>query len=231
MADSTPKDYWTALTPQRAVVLLGEDHQGAWTATPAARAAVDGVAEWHEKRSNQQITLWHEGEEQSQSFTAFTQDFRRNHSASVRIRSWEPRVTHTREEELAMSLMGGDAEAFTRQLEMGKPFLSELISSNAWHDSATGFTATEILSLVDKGKHAGTYKRLLDSRLSSAVLRQWFTLRDEAFEDRGSGLYPVMMRPQWARQDGLARLLAVQNGIFLCGDSHIEIMRSRRKLK
>ena len=69
-------DFWHSVTSNRAVVLLGEDHMGAWSHTTVSEDAIDAVVNWHDRKKNGRIILWHEGEDQSQSFKRFVAWFK-----------------------------------------------------------------------------------------------------------------------------------------------------------
>lgn len=226
----TLTDYWYTLKPNQAAALIGEDHQGEWTRTPEAETAVERVAVWH-KQKKKTLYLWHEGETSaiSSSFKAFGRWFATKYSLRVQVKQWEPtNIRYTREQSLLMGLMAGDATQTTAHLGLGGIYMEELLRSDSWKASPTErYTEDEILKLVDKGKHAKRYRELLYSPITKKVLDEWFTLREEAFEDANSRLYPIMSAPQWAREDWLGGLLKSQSGIFLVGESHIGTMRGR----
>lgn len=232
----TLTQYWYALTPTRAVALIGEDHMGEWTRTPAGVAVVDAVVEWHTSR-RRVPTLWHEGESSaiSDSFKAFTAHFKKEYGISYTVKKWEPpqsAVKYTRENLLLIGLMAGDAGQTRRHLGTSGIYIERLLQTDSWKaESGTRYTADEILELVDKGVHAKRYRELLHSEITDSTLREWFELREEAFENPQSKLFKIMSEPQYSREDGLARLLRSQNGIYLVGESHIPTMRDRGLLK
>lgn len=230
----TITDYWYTLKPNHAAAMIGEDHQGNWVRTQSAEAAVKQVAEWH-KNHKKPVCLWHEGESSaiSKSFKAFVVWFKGTHKLPVQIKQWEPKsIKYTKEEKLIMDLMSGDAMQMEDHLGLGMVYMDALLANTNWRGAGDErYTADDILRLVDQGKHAKQYRKLLSQPITKAVLKEWFQLREEAFENKSSRLYPIMNAPQWKREDWLAGLLKAQSGIFLVGESHIGSMRERGLIK
>jgi hypothetical protein len=231
----TLTEHWHIVTPKRAVAVIGEDHMGKWAQTAGAKASVDAVAQWHKPQGK--ITLWHEGETSaiSDSFKAFTRHFKTQYPLQVAVKKWEPpesAVKWTRESMLLVGLMAGDAQQTRNHLGKTGIYLDRLMETDAWKASGEpDYTRDEILKLVNKGIHAKRYVELLHSEITDANLKEWFKLREECFDNPNNRLYKIMIIPQLSREDGLARLLHNQNGIFLVGQDHIPSMRQRGQLK
>ena len=71
---------------------------------------------------------------------------------------------------------------------------------------------------------------LLEQELSMPVLKKWFTLREEAFDDPSSKLYKINDAPQAKRRKGISTLMKSKPGIYLIGESHIAEMRTKSQL-
>ena len=132
-----------------------------------------------------------------------------------------------------MDAMGGDADAFVEQLGLGQPLIAQLMHTHDWQgaDPSARYSEDEILRTFKKGIHGKRYEELLYAPITRKTLDEWFTLREEAFTNPRSGLYPLMTAPQRARQDALAKLMKANSGIYLCGESHVGEMRSRGLLR
>jgi len=237
----TVSDYWFNITRNRASILLGEDHRGAWSNTPSALAALMGVVDAHDNQSRKvgaPITVWHEGEGTaaiSKSFHAFVNWFKGEYSNPVRIAQWEPSestIRYTRDEKLVIALFAGDEGQTEKHLGLGGIYLDRLLAEKGWRFSPNeAYTADDILKTAARGKHGRRYTELLRAPITRQGLVEWFTLREEAFEDTTSPLYAVMTAPQHRREDYLGKLAYSRSGAYLVGESHIATMRTRRILK
>jgi len=227
-------EFHKKITKNNAVLVLGEDHQGAWANTKDTNEALQEIIIWF-KEKNIPITCWHEGEDgPSLSFEAFMRYVKqKNPNIRTMVKSWEPpfNTVTNKEEAITVCLLAGDANAFQKQLGRGI-FIEELLKTRNWFPSS--FTATvskkEIEDVVSKGIHKDRYLELLQKKITKQVLDEWFDLREEAFENTSSKLYTIMNKPQEKRERKVSQLMKTQSGIYLIGESHIPTMRKRSLL-
>jgi hypothetical protein len=227
-------DFHKKITNKHAMVLIGEDHQGNWVNTPQVNNAIDEVVNYF-VQNNLPIVCWYEGEMKggSPSFKAFVKYLSTKYpKQKIEQRSWEPsaRTVMNKEERLAVALLGQDVPAFKRHLGRGI-FLDELIKNRGWRaDKTENITKDDIIKLVSKSVYKDDYLDLLEEPITDEVLRDWFDLREEAYDDVTSKLYALVNAPNKRRQDHLYNLLKSESGIYLIGASHVSLMKSRNKL-
>ena len=229
-------EFHKKITKNHAVLVLGEDHQGAWANTKDANEALQEILTWF-KEKKLPITCWHEGEAAdgpSESFEAFMRYVKqKNSNIRITVKSWEPpfNTVANKEEAIANCLLAGDADAFQRQLGRGI-FIEELLKTRNWLPSS--FTETvskkDIENIVSKGIHKNRYLQLLQNKITRPVLDEWFDLREEAFENPSSKLYKIIDKIQEKRERKVSQLMKTQSGIYLIGDGHIPTMRKRNLL-
>lgn len=228
------EEYHKKITKYHAVLILGENHKGAWANTEDTNDAIQEIIDWH-KEKNLHVTCWYEGEDEpSTSFKAFMKYLKqKNPSVRTQMKSWEPSFTSTtnKEEAITVCLLAGDADAFEKQLGRGI-FIDELLKSRKWFPSSftAKVTKKDIEDIVSKGIHKDRYLHLLNQKITRPVLNEWFDLREEAFENPSSKLYKIMSKPQEKRERKVSALMKTKSGIYLIGDGHIPEMRRRNLL-
>ncbi len=174
------------------------------------------------------VSCWYEGMSKrgSKSFQAFWKHIQeKNPNTKFVKRTWEPKLRYSKEELLCMDLLGGDANAFRRQLGLSGVFIDQLLKQPYSWTSIDRVTESDIKNLVSKGNNKDEYLHLLEQELSMPVLKKWFTLREEAFDDPSSKLYKINDAPQAKRRKGISTLMKSKPGIYLIGESHIAEMR------
>jgi len=219
-------DYHISLKTNHPVVLIGEDHQGLWANKGTANAIRQTVRYFRGKKLP--VSCWYEGTSTrgSKSFQAFWKHIQeKNPNTKFVKRTWEPTVNYTKEELLCMDLLGGDANAFRRQLGLKGVFIDLLLKQPYTWTGIDRLTETDIKNLVSKGNNKDEYLHLLEQEISMPVLKKWFTLREEAFDDPSSKLYKINDAPQAKRRKGISTLMKSKPGIYLIGESHIAEMR------
>ncbi len=209
------------------VVLIGEDHQGPWANNKDTAKAMQETIEYFKKKKLP-VSCWYEGTSTrgSKSFQAFWKHIQgKNPNTKFVKRTWEPKLRYSKEELLCMDLLGGDANAFRRQLGLSGVFIDQLLKQPYSWTSIDRVTESDIKNLVSKGNNKDEYLHLLEQELSMPVLKKWFTLREEAFDDPSSKLYKINDAPQAKRRKGISTLMKSKPGIYLIGESHIAEMR------
>ncbi len=209
------------------VVLIGEDHQGPWANNKDTAKAMQETIEYFKKKKLP-VSCWYEGMSKrgSKSFQAFWKHIQeKNPNTKFVKRTWEPKLRYSKEELLCMDLLGGDANAFRRQLGLSGVFIDQLLKQPYSWTSIDRVTESDIKNLVSKGNNKDEYLHLLEQELSMPVLKKWFTLREEAFDDPSSKLYKINDAPQAKRRKGISTLMKSKPGIYLIGESHIAEMR------
>ena len=223
-------EFHKKITNNNAVLVLGEDHQGAWANTKDTNEALDEIVAWFTEKKFP-VTCWHEGEDEpSPSFENFMKYFKKKYSGvRTEVKSWEPPFSSVanREEGLVVSLLAGDAVQFQKHLGRGV-FIDELLKKKSWLPSGYQTpTRKEIEDIVSKGIYATRYLELLKQKITRPVLDEWFDLREEAFENPSSKLYKLMDGPQEKRERKVSVKMKSKSGIYLIGESHIPDMRKR----
>ncbi len=214
------------------VVLIGEDHQGPWANNKDTAKAMQETIEYFKKKKLP-VSCWYEGMSKrgSKSFQAFWKHIQeKNPNTKFVKRTWEPKLRYSKEELLCMDLLGGDANAFRRQLGLSGVFIDQLLKQPYSWTSIDRVTESDIKNLVSKGNNKDEYLHLLEQELSMPVLKKWFTLREEAFDDPSSKLYKINDAPQAKRRKGISTLMKSKPGIYLIGESHIAVMRTKNQL-
>jgi hypothetical protein len=214
------------------VVLIGEDHQGSWANNKNTAKAIQETIEYFKKKQLP-VSCWYEGTSVtgSKSFQSFWKHIqKKNPNTEFVKQTWEPTVNYTKEEELCMDLFGGDAPAFKKQLGLKGVFIDLLLKQPYSWTSIDRVTESDIKKLVSKGNHKDEYLHLLEQEISMSVLKKWFELCQEAFEDPSSRLYKINDAPQEKRRKGISTLMKSTPGIYLIGESHIPVMRKANQL-
>ena len=229
------KHFWSSITKNHAVILIGEDHIGAWVNTAMSKKALNDVITYHEQH-NKPIICWYEGESKggSDSFRNFMRWVQSEYRGIKFIeKSWEPSfrsVATTKEERILLPLFGPAQENFEPLFNNGI-FIDELVQKKSWRgDKSDSITKDDILSLVNKSFYKDEMIEILQSKISKKNMKQWFVLREEVFEDEQSKLFKMQHKINMRRQDFLLKHMKNDGGIFLIGESHIPELKSRGKL-
>ena len=214
------------------VVLIGEDHQGPWANNKDTAKAMQETIEYF-KEKQLPVSCWYEGTSTrgSKSFQSFWKHIKdKNPNTKFVKNTWEPKLRFSKEELLVMDLFGGDAPAFKRQLGLGGVFIDQLLKQPYSWTVIDRLTKTDIKKLVSKGNHKDEYLQLLEQEISVDVLNKWFELCQEVFDNPRSLLYKINDAPQAKRRKGISTLMKSKPGIYLIGESHIAVMRTKNQL-
>ena len=218
---------WSLLQQNRAVILVGEDHQGKWADMPDVLKDIESVVNHiNQKQKNTPINLWYEGDG-SASFDNFLNWFKFEFQDRISVKCWDPpRSTFNKEELLVLDLFCADAFQTQANLGLGGIYIDKLANSKSLNA-----TKKDITDLVSKSRYAKEYMKILSEQITSSSLKQWYKLAGyDVHEDKSSKLYQINEKVHIVREKFLSGLMKRNNGIYLIGDTHIYHMNRRNFL-